>query len=95
MTPPPPDPEVPGLGPIHIEPLSVHPPYMMAPGYRQDTGERYLALLAAIGDGTPLGRYEVNTLGWLAEQGTGPVAVVGSLLRRVRAHALHTGRTTP
>ncbi|MGH3708182.1 MAG: hypothetical protein ACRDRU_22590 [Pseudonocardiaceae bacterium] len=86
-----PDPWVRGLEPLYDEPVSVHPPYVIAPGYRQDRMERYGALLTAIGDGIELGSYDVQVLGWLAEEATCLVAAVCSLFSRVRAAALCEG----
>jgi hypothetical protein len=57
------DPWLPGLEPIYGEPVSVHPPYHVAPGYRQDRTERYIALFTAIGEGIELGSYDVQVLG--------------------------------
>ncbi|MGH3752359.1 MAG: hypothetical protein ACRDRP_06610 [Pseudonocardiaceae bacterium] len=86
-----PDPWVRGLEPLDEEPVSVHPPYIIAPGYRQDRTERYHALLTAIGDGIELGSYDGQVLGWLAEEATCLVAAVCSLFYRVRAAALCEG----
>jgi hypothetical protein len=88
-TPLPADPPVPGLEPLDREPQSVHPPYTTAPSHHEDRGERYLALLTALDDDLELGSYDVSILGWLADQGTAPVAVICSLLRRVHAAARH------
>ncbi|MGH3819362.1 MAG: hypothetical protein ACRDRE_16740 [Pseudonocardiaceae bacterium] len=86
-----PDPWVRGLEPLDEEPLSVHPPYIIEPGYHQDRTERYIALLTAIGEGIALGSYDVQVLGWLAEEATCLVAAVCSLFYRVRAAALCEG----
>ncbi|MGH3754809.1 MAG: hypothetical protein ACRDRP_19340 [Pseudonocardiaceae bacterium] len=86
-----PDPWVRGLEPLDEEPVSVHPPYVIEPGYRQDRMERYGALLAAIGDGIELGSYDGQVLGWLSEEATCLVAAVCSLFYRVRAAALCEG----
>ncbi|MGH3687198.1 MAG: hypothetical protein ACRDQY_15915 [Pseudonocardiaceae bacterium] len=86
-----PDPWLPGLEPLYGEPVSVHPPYHVAPGYHQDRTERYIALLTAIGEGIELGSYDVQVLGWLAEEAPCLVATVCSLLHRVRAAALRDG----
>ncbi|MGH3808377.1 MAG: hypothetical protein ACRDRU_17490 [Pseudonocardiaceae bacterium] len=91
MLPSSPDPWVRGLEPLYGEPVSVHPPYHVAPGYRQDRTERYHALLTAIGEGIELGSYDVQVLGWLAEEAPCLVAAVCSLLHRVRAVALRDG----
>ncbi len=95
MTPLPPDPPVPGLEPLDSEPLSVHPPYTTAPSYDEDRWECYLALLTALGDDLELGSYDVAILGWLADQGTAPVAVICSLLYRVHAAARREGNPHP
>ncbi len=94
-TPLPPHPSVPGLEPLDREPLSVHPPYTTAPGRDEDRTERYLALLTALGDELELGSYDVSILGWLADQGTAPVAVICSLLGRVQAAARREGNPNP
>ncbi|MGH3829476.1 MAG: hypothetical protein ACRDRS_03335 [Pseudonocardiaceae bacterium] len=94
-TPPPPDPWPPGLEPLSTEPLSVHPPYTVAPGYKQDRTERYIALLTALGDGLELGSYDVEVLGWLAEEAPCIVATVCSLLCRVRAAGRREGNPNP
>ncbi|MGH3873408.1 MAG: hypothetical protein ACRDSR_18180 [Pseudonocardiaceae bacterium] len=86
-----PDPRVHGLEPLDEEPVSVHPPYVLEPGYRQDRTERYHALLTAIGDGIELGSYDGQVLGWLSEETTCIVAAVCSLLHRIRAAALYEG----
>jgi hypothetical protein len=90
----PPDQPVPGLRPLDSEPLSVHPPYTTPPFRAPDHTECYLALLTALDD-LELGSYDVWILGWLSGQGTGPVAVVCSLLRRIRATAHREGNQHP
>jgi hypothetical protein len=86
-----PDPWLAEMEPLDGEPLSVHPPYHLAPSYRQDRTERYHALLTAVGESIELGSYDVQVLGWLAEEPPCLVATICSLLHRARAAALREG----
>jgi len=93
-SPSPSDSAAPGLQPLDTEPLSVHPPYTTPHCWDQDHSECYLALLTALED-LELGSYDVSVLGWLSGQGTGPVAVICSLFRRIRAAARGEGNQHP
>jgi hypothetical protein len=74
------------LAPLETEPVSVHAPYITYPeGHyrREDTAERRAALLEAL-HGVQLGAYDRGVLRWLVEWEISVVAVVVSLLWRVR-----------
>lgn len=79
------------LAPLEREPVSVHAPFVSHPGghYRPaGTEERRSALMKAL-EGVELGAYDERLLDWLAGQEVPVVAVVISLLLRVRKAATH------
>lgn len=81
------------LAPLESEPVSVHASYIAYPdGHyrREDDAERYAALLAPL-DGVALGAYDRSILHWLTGWETSVVAVVASLLWRVRHAAEQQG----
>ncbi|MEO7194563.1 MAG: hypothetical protein ABIZ05_07035 [Pseudonocardiaceae bacterium] len=82
------------LAPLERAPVSVRAPFVAFPGgrYRRELApERRAALLTAL-EGVELGAYDEQVLEWLAGQGVPVVAVVVSLLLRVRKAAAHQAR---
>lgn len=71
------------------EPVSVRAPFVSFPGgryRRQPAAERHTALLAVL-EGVELGAYDEHVLDWLASCDVPVVAVIVSLLLRVRKTA--------
>jgi hypothetical protein len=82
------------LAPLEREPVSVRAPFVSFPGGRyrpEHTPECRAALLAALG-GVELGAYEERVLEWLAGGEVPVVAVIVSLLLRVRKAATDQAR---
>lgn len=83
------------LAPLETEPVSVHPPYDARPDghYRHgdDDEERYAALSASL-HGVALGAYDRSILRWLTRWETSVIAMVASLLWRVRHTTERQGR---
>jgi len=82
------------LAPLDREPVSVRAPFVSFPGgqYRHEHTEEHRAALLAALEGVELGAYDERVLEWLASWDVPVVAVVVSLLLRVRKAAWRQAR---
>jgi hypothetical protein len=77
------------LTPLDREPVSVHAPFVSSPGgqYRHESAQQRRAALLGALEGVQLGVYDRRIVCWLAGWDVPIVAVVVSLLWRVRQAA--------
>jgi hypothetical protein len=81
------------FAPLEREPVSVHAPFTCYPAgaYRYEGAEERRAALVEALHGVELGAYDRRIVEWLIDWEVSTVAVVVSLLWRVRAAAAHQG----